>query len=214
MLLKKFPGLYYRLRLIKDLGWGAYRKFRSDQRKVKRMHPSLKFQVGELKRYEINSENVKDGVQFEPVNLSAFNKVVSACPANLAEFDFVDLGCGNGSAVRMAKEFEFKSYTGVDFAPELIVEAQSNFPFASFHMSDAVKYSIVASKTFVFLFNPFGKEVLSAVLEKLANSEGDIYIAYVNNPYPVLFESFEKIYEGPDPIGLYGAKSYLYKKQQ
>ena len=212
-MLKKFPQLYYRLRLIKDLGWSAYKKFRFDQRKAKRMHPSLKFQVGELKRYEINSDNVENGVQFEPVNLSAFNKLISACPEGFDEWDFIDLGCGNGAAVRKAKEFGFKSYTGVDFAPELIVEAQSNFPFASFHMTDVLEYSIDSKKAFVFLFNPFGKEVLSAVLENLSNKEGELYIAYVNNPFPELFNSYEKVYEQSDPIGLYGAKSYLYKKK-
>jgi SAM-dependent methyltransferase len=211
--LKKFPGLYYRLRLIKDLGWGAYRKFRVDQRKAKLMHPSLKFQVGELKRYRINSENLEEGVQFEPVNLSAFNNVISACPEDLSEWDFIDLGCGNGAAVRMAREFGFKSYTGVDFAPELIVQAQSNFPFANFHMSDVVEYSMDPGKIVIFLFNPFGKEVLSAVLDSLSKKNEEIYIAYVNNPYPELFKSYEKVYERYDPIGLYGAKSYLYKKQ-
>lgn len=213
-MLKKFPRLYYRLRLIKDLGWGAYRKFQRDQRRVKRMHPSLKFQVGELKRFEINSENIQNGVQFEPVNLSAFNSIISACPDNFEDWDFVDLGCGNGAAVRMAKEFGFKSYTGIDFAPELIVEAQSNFPFASFHLSDVVEYSMGPGKKFLFLFNPFGKEVLTTLLDQLSDIGDDIYIAYVNNPYPELFGSFEIVHEQSDPIGLYGAKSYLYKKKK
>lgn len=209
-MLEKHPVLKYKIRLLKDRGWRIYRLFIQDQKKAGALHPSLTYRIGKLESYLIESENKDYGVQFEPVNLSAFNAVISHLEIDYSEWHFIDLGCGNGTAVRMAKEFGFRSYTGVDFVPELIAEAKENFPFAEFHLMDVADFFPKKDKSVFFLFNPFKEEVLKKVLKKMVDFEGEVVVAYVNNPYKELFQSFQQIYSANDPLGLYGFNSCAY----
>jgi SAM-dependent methyltransferase len=94
------------------------------------------------------------------------------------EYVFVDLGSGKGRMLFLAAEFPFYSVEGVEFAVELHTKALENIArcrrvrrkcdrIRSINI-DAVDYNFPLRNLVIYLFNPFGPEVLRKVLDNLS----------------------------------------------
>ena len=109
------------------------------------------------------------------------------------EKSILDIGSGKGRVMVVAAHYGFKNITGVDFARELCAVAERNiskisvqFPDTIFiiHCKDILKYTIDKSDKVFFLYNPFNKEVMEKLVEKIDRSVKEhartIYIIYAN----------------------------------
>jgi SAM-dependent methyltransferase len=104
---------------------------------------------------------------------------------DVAEFTFVDLGCGKGRALLLAEEYEFKKIVGVDFSARLarIAErnaAQTGSSRISVLHGDAREFDFPAGPLVVFLYNPFSARITRSIMQRLAFHPDTFYIAYVN----------------------------------
>jgi precorrin-6B methylase 2 len=105
----------------------------------------------------------------------------------LADFTFIDLGCGKGRVLVAASRMGFRRIVGVEFAPELADTARINLAKLGLKeveivQGDAAEYDFPDSNLVVYLFNPFSGEVLRGVVEKLRNLlTRRIFIVY-NSP--------------------------------
>jgi SAM-dependent methyltransferase len=107
---------------------------------------------------------------------------------------FVDLGCGKGRPLLVASEFPFRDILGVELSPDLATVAQRNaaiiaarFPNRTpvrVEVSDASRFPIPSGDVVLFLYNPFGAELIAHVVQSveaaLRTESRSIYVVYYN----------------------------------
>jgi SAM-dependent methyltransferase len=112
----------------------------------------------------------------------------------LETFAFIDLGCGKGRPLLVASEFPFRDIVGVELSPVLAEIARANaailkrqFPERTpvrIEAGDACAYSLPPGDIVLFLYNPFGEELMwkvaSRVEEALEAEHRSLYIIYFN----------------------------------
>jgi predicted RNA methylase len=130
----------------------------------------------------IRSHNIGDATRYEGVHPSIFREALREIPEDLGGFTFVDLGCGKGRALLLAKEFGFANSIGVEFAPEL---ARKNCERAGVEATvlaqDAAQFAFPSGNLVVYLYNPFGPTVMNPVLDNLLGAtSAKCYVVYVN----------------------------------
>jgi SAM-dependent methyltransferase len=96
----------------------------------------------------------------------------------LAEYCFVDLGCGKGRALLLASEMGFREVVGVELNPSLAVIARANAALwraagkarspIRIEQRDAMELEWPAGPCVVFLFNPFDAVLMRQVMSHIA----------------------------------------------
>jgi SAM-dependent methyltransferase len=110
---------------------------------------------------------------------------------------FLDLGSGMGRVVVLAATYSFRKVIGVELIEELNDIARENVRKAmpglkcrdiELHNVDARNYRIPPEVTVIYLWNPFGGEVLARVFsnirESIMESPRTVTILYVTPPDP------------------------------
>lgn len=133
----------------------------------------------------------------------------------VGEFTFVDLGCGKGRAVLLASESGFREAVGVELNPALADTAKANVErwvaagkaecALSVEQGDATEFAWPAGATLVFMFNPFGREVMDRVVERMVRAfcghPDDLYVLYYKPEQATALEaSFEVLWCEPAPV--------------
>ena len=112
----------------------------------------------------------------------------------LETFTFIDLGCGKGRPLLVASEFPFRRLIGVELSSPLAQVAQENVdrmlrrhPERSpvqIENCDATTFAFPSGNLVVFLYNPFGQEVIRRVIanleQALATPERSVFVVYYN----------------------------------
>lgn len=116
------------------------------------------------------------GRDYVPSPPSLVRKVLSFLP-DRESFTFIDLGCGMGRTLIIASEFPFKAILGVEKAPELCAIARANLetvrarfpdrPPMQVVEADAATVTLPPGNLVIFLYNPFGKPVMKAVVKMI-----------------------------------------------
>jgi SAM-dependent methyltransferase len=114
---------------------------------------------------------------YGPVNQDFFREIMRTVPVRLANFDFVDVGCGKGAALMLASEFGFRRIIGVDIAADLISIARTNAgkyrqstgrPFSpELIQCDFLEWPIPTENSLFFLNNPFPRELSLRAIQRL-----------------------------------------------
>lgn len=112
----------------------------------------------------------------------------------------LDLGCGKGRAICVASRFGFLKLTGLDFSPELCVQAGKNiretkksYPALTYNIvqNDAFYFEIPGDVDCIFLFNPFDETIMKGVIKNIERSlkrqPRSISIIYFNPLHKQLF---------------------------
>ena len=107
-----------------------------------------------------------------------FGEMMEGVDADLREFTFLDLGCGKGRALLLARTYPFRRIIGVELLPELSDSARRNISRlpaeeqgrCELLSMDARQYDFRPEATFLYLFDPFPPAVLREVLGNLARS--------------------------------------------
>jgi hypothetical protein len=150
-----------------------------------------------LSKLSIASPNRRFGVDYRGVDPEEFARGFSQLPIRHEEFVFVDLGSGKGRALLLAGACPFRTLIGVEFARELHEIAAANVlgwrnreqkcPDFRLYCMDAAEYDFPREPLVVFLYNPFGPEIIARVAQRLLESHAatprPIYVLYVNPFY-------------------------------
>jgi SAM-dependent methyltransferase len=138
-----------------------------------------------LLRLRIKSSNRKHGRAYAGVEPAAFADSLAEVHEDFSQFTFVDLGSGKGRAIIMAAQLGFAELIGVEFSEHLAKIARANLTKlhvtnATILLQDAAEYKFPEKPLLVFLFNPFGPDILRKVLQNLKRHTQPLYLVYCN----------------------------------
>jgi hypothetical protein len=145
----------------------------------------------ELWRFRIPSANVQHAKRYQAIDPGVLRQALASVKRDFQEFTFIDVGCGKGRALLIAAEHKFKGLIGVEFASQLTHIAEDNCRrvgvAATILYQDAATYRFPTGNLVLYLFNPFGPDVLNPVLDNLLASQiaasSVCYVIYVNPEY-------------------------------
>lgn len=118
--------------------------------------------------------------QYGPTKIGSVKKVLSDFKTEFSESTFVDIGSGKGRMLLLASHLPFRKIIGVEFHPKLHEIAQRNIrrygsPLQrchdiEVHCADATRFTLPDGKLVLYLYNPFGAEMVTKFLENLWES--------------------------------------------
>jgi SAM-dependent methyltransferase len=126
-----------------------------------------------LWQLRIPHPHAKLGGHYQATSPQSFLEACRCLPAEAKSFSFVDIGCGKGRILILAKECGFQKVTGVDLSAELLETARANLDKlgmrdVELENCSATDYAFGDSPLVVFMFNPFGPPLLAELLDKVA----------------------------------------------
>jgi SAM-dependent methyltransferase len=135
------------------------------------------------------------------VQPSIIRRALSVLPLH-NDATFVDLGCGKGRALVVASEFPFRAVIGVEITPELAQVAEENArliaqkwpqrPRITVVNGDALDYELPEGDLVIFLYNPFGEELITKLLASIETAlrtrDSSIWIVYINPVWGKIFD--------------------------
>ena len=102
----------------------------------------------------------------------------------VADYTFIDLGCGKGRALIMASELPFREVIGVELSPAHCATARENWQRAranlryqprcervSVHCVSASEFEFPAEPLLIYMFRPFFGPVFRQVLDRLSETK-------------------------------------------
>ncbi|MBW5438022.1 class I SAM-dependent methyltransferase [Bradyrhizobium canariense] len=153
-----------------------------------------------LWKLQIRSSHQRDGVRYQASDPDFVRRAIEALPIRPKDFQYVDVGSGKGLTLLVASEYPFRRILGIEFSAELHAIATENIrkhprpkcQDVSSVLADAANYDFSAENTILFLYNPFGKDVLQSMLEKLRASvvqdDREIYVVYSHSVFSQVFD--------------------------
>ena len=132
------------------------------------------------------------------------------CRFDLSGFVFIDLGCGKGKAVLLARELsllggDVVQYIGIDFVDSLVQIARNNSrklfgDEGNFIVKDAiqVEWDKLPKNVLIFMYNPFDAVILDRVLSQIVDKQ--VISIYVNPVHQAVFQAkgYSLLYEKRD----------------
>jgi SAM-dependent methyltransferase len=106
--------------------------------------------------------------------------ILEASPLRLADYAFVDIGCGKGRVVLLATEYAFREVTGIELNPQLVSMARRNLRrwmrrkracrnVRILH-GDALSHPLPDGPVVLFFFNSFEEEMVRMWLDRLVEA--------------------------------------------
>lgn len=142
---------------------------------------------------ELDPEAIGPSLEFathyEPTPVAEANALLDASPFEPGRSTFVDLGAGLGRVVLLAARRPFRAVIGVEISPALVEVARENLVAATDPLravrdvrvvrADARRYAFPRGDLTVYLYNPFRRPVLEAVLRRLRGAgQREIVLLY------------------------------------
>ena len=134
-------------------------------------------------KLDIASRNAHLGEDYQPTQEKNFEAALSQLGLDFPSYSFIDLGCGKGKSIILAKKYDFARYVGVEFASNLVEIARKNLSRANIENAeiicvDAAEFKFPDSKFVLYMYNPFKSEIMQHVVMNLELSRADFYVVY------------------------------------
>ena len=148
-----------------------------------RLYATETTRVEALSTLQINSPNARFGHRYQPAPQWVIEMGVNCLAIDVRGYQFIDLGCGKGRALIVAHMMGFRNVIGVEFVEKFVEIAHRNVAalgiknVSIFH-SDAAHFRTPAADSVVFLYNPFGPEVMASVVTNLKAHRGRLFVVY------------------------------------
>jgi SAM-dependent methyltransferase len=114
------------------------------------------------------------------------NEAFRHLPISFREFTLIDLGCGKGRVLLMARKYGFKQIVGVEVSEklaEIATRNTRNYANVAVLAADAGKYEFPKGPIVIYLANSFFEDVMEMMLanveRRLKEDSSPIYIFYL-----------------------------------
>jgi hypothetical protein len=156
-----------------------------------------------LSDLDIPSPNWIYGIDYSPIPVDEFRKIIAGLALDFEEYVFIDFGSGKGRALLLASEFPFKKIMGVEFSPQLHAIAQSNIrkyssstqrcnSLESINM-DFTEFQLPSEPCLLYFLDPCRAAIYSQILQNIRKSweafPRKIIIVYVSPVCEAVFDS-------------------------
>lgn len=172
----------------------------------------------DLRNLSIKGPNLPFGAAYQPTHPKLIREVLSGLPIDYPRYTLVDFGSGKGRVLLVAAAFPFQRIVGVEFSRELHDVAQENIRrlrprprcprIESVHV-DALAFSLPLEPLVIFMFNPFGPNVLAPLMDGISSSlrahPRDAWLIYVSPFHARLISAPFKLVESRTWHNLYHA---------
>ena len=199
--MKLFQYLYYFFRSLHYRGFKhTFHLLRHEGRFEKQLGINT-HSIVNLDKLTLAGEGSEQNHHYQGASYYILFSILSRLPESVKHQPFIDFGSGKGRAVFVAEQCGFTHLIGVDIAKELIDEANENknvyrknnqHSQIHFIFKDATQFEIPAGAAVFYFFNPFGPDVLQAVVNNIKKSveqfPREIYCVYLNPKYRSVFE--------------------------
>jgi hypothetical protein len=148
-------------------------------------------------RAEVVGPNWKYGTRYKGCNAPALDEVLSNLQIEYEKFCFVDLGSGKGRALLVAARLPFRKIVGVEYSDQMCHVARSNVSCLPKNerrcdeidviCGDASDFEIPEGPLVIFLFNPFGRQVMKQVVR-------NVLVSHQQNPRRIIVVYFTPLY--------------------
>lgn len=199
--MKLFQYIYYFFRSLYYRGFVNTFKLLSYENKYEKQLGINTHSIVNLNDLTLASENNDQHHHYQGASYYILFSILNKLPENIKQKPFIDFGCGKGRALFVAEQCGFTNLIGVDIAQELINDAIANNSLYHkknatsnivFVFEDATKYSIPSNASVFYFFNPFGEDIMQAVINNIKESVKQhprkIYCLYLNPKYKEVFE--------------------------
>lgn len=134
----------------------------------------------EIEKLNVNSDNAKYGVYYEPTPTKIFRYIIKRIHIKHQDYVFIDYGSGKGRTLLLASDLPFKKIIGIEFSEYLHNIAKNNISVYRNKQQrchniqslcvDAVSYSLPDEPCVIFFYNPFEPIVMEKVLSNIKSS--------------------------------------------
>jgi hypothetical protein len=156
------------------------RQYLAAQRQIDTEYGTDTLSVVAINDLSATGPNVSYAIEYHPSPALEFDTILSQLPIVYSEFVFADLGCGKGLALILASRFGFNQIIGVEFGRTLYEIALINIDKfqhqrsaakpIEVNLGDAAEFEFPIEPLVIYLYNPFGPEVIYKVLANLGKS--------------------------------------------
>lgn len=125
---------------------------------------------------------------YEPIRPTVLDAALDALDIGVRDATFVDFGSGKGRAVLVAARRPFRRVIGIEHRPALHAIAERNAAAAArveppaapvfLFCGDATQHPLPDGPIVAYLYNPFGADVVAAVLRRVARA--DARLVYIH----------------------------------
>jgi SAM-dependent methyltransferase len=152
--------------------------------------------------------NQKTKVHFYvPTTASVIYEILRALPPRQQDLIFLDMGSGKGRALLIASEFPFKKIIGIEISEQLHRIAEENVKRyrpatqqcrdIDLICGDVLDYAYGDDPIVLFLFDPFGRDILIEVIAKLEASlkakPREAFVVYVYPQFEDVLQNSTKL---------------------
>ena len=124
---------------------------------------------------------IRDSEMYGPVRAANAHTALRDLPCgDLSEYTFIDMGSGKGRMLFVAAEYPFRKVVGVEFSNDLHEQAVANIGSYKHGrqrcgeiesvLANAATFEFPDEKLVIYMFNPFGPEIMHAMLANLKRS--------------------------------------------
>lgn len=156
----------------------------------------------QLADLDVDSENARHSVHYEPTRQRLAKQIINALPIRHNHFTFLDFGAGKGRVLLIAAKLPFIAVIGIEFSRDLCSVATENIARIAAknrraariecHYGDATAYPFPDSPMVCYYYNPFDEVLMQVMVDRLGeslrNNPRDIYVVYVNPLHRTLFD--------------------------
>jgi SAM-dependent methyltransferase len=157
----------------------------------------------ELEDYDVAGSALTSAVAYSSTHEGVLRSILDQLGAHVTGWDFVDIGSGKGKALMVAAMYPFQSVRGVEISPRLTAAAERNIAIlrsagllvcqdvASLCI-DARTLPEFGQRTVLFVFNPFGEDLVRGVAAEVERQAGygkSFVVVYLNPRAPRPFDS-------------------------
>ncbi len=199
--MKLFQYLYYFFRSLHYRGFKHTFHLLKHEGKFEKQLGINTHSIVNLNKLTLAGQDSDQNHHYQGASYYILFSILSKLPENTKVKPFIDFGSGKGRAIFVAEQCGFTHLIGVDIAKELVEDATENKRVylkkndnseIHFLFKDATQFQIPNDAAVFYFFNPFGPEVLQAVVTNIKKSveefPREIYCIYLNPKYKAVFE--------------------------
>ena len=181
-------------------------------------YEDIKRGVSTQKNFELSELGLSGhlGNKYQPLGYRRLKEVIKLARILNPRSTFVDVGCGLGRPILVALEMGFQHAIGIDISSELIKGCKKNIHKKSKRVElfycDSNDYNFPPGNLTIFLFNPFDKQRIAKLIDKLISIEYRGLIIYFNPRHAVIFKKKRLITELRwQNFGLFEERCHFYE---